>query len=86
MPELDNKLPMYLDGVLADTQGVPQLDGLVARTRHNLSVISGEGNAQNILGVADKATGGESAEEKETCVSRRYFYCPSTCWAWKQSR
>ena len=58
---------MYLDGVLADTQGVPQLDGLVARTGHNLPVISGEGNAENILGVADKATGGEAAGQgKET--------------------
>ena len=61
---------MYLDGVLADTQGVPQLDGLVARTRHNLPVISGEGNAEHILGVADKAAGGEAAgqgRETRTC-------------------
>mmetsp|Transcript_11550 Transcript_11550/g.15603 ORF Transcript_11550/g.15603 Transcript_11550/m.15603 type:complete len:292 (+) Transcript_11550:257-1132(+) len=43
------------DGVLALTKGVPQLDGLVARTRDDLSVVSREGNREDILGVAHEA-------------------------------
>ena len=39
----------YGDGVLALAEGVPQLDGLVARSRHDLSVVGREGNAQHVL-------------------------------------
>ena len=45
------------DGVLAFTKGVPQLDGLVSRPRNDLSVVNGEGNGENVLGVADESSG-----------------------------
>lgn len=56
-------LHIYLDGVFADTKSVPELDGPVTRSRHNLAVVSREGHTQNVLGVSNKppsciATGG----------------------------
>lgn len=39
----------YLDGVLALGKGVPQLDGLVSAAGHDLTVVSREGNTQNVL-------------------------------------
>lgn len=65
---------VYLDGVFADTQGVPQLDALVTRTGHNLPVISGEGNAENIVGVATEAAGGHTAGrgEKKSKMSTHF--------------
>lgn len=75
MPELDNKRTTYLDGVLADAQGVPQLHRLVARTGHDLPVVSGEGDTQHILGVADEATGGEATGRGER---KKHAYQPHT--------
>ena len=46
------------DGVLAVTKGVPELDGAVARTGDDLTVVGGEGDGQNVVGVADEAAGG----------------------------
>ncbi len=46
------------DGVLAVTKGVPQLDGSVAGTRDNLSVVGREGDREDIVGVADKSSRG----------------------------
>lgn len=46
------------DGVLAVTEGVPQLDGAVARTRDDLAVVGGERDGEDVVGVADEATGG----------------------------
>jgi hypothetical protein len=51
---------LFFDGVLALTQGVPQLDGLISGGRDDLSVVSREGNAQDILVVTDEATSGGS--------------------------
>ena len=51
-------MAFVLDGVLAHSQGVPQLDGLVAGSRHDLPVVGREGNGEHILGVADKTSGG----------------------------
>lgn len=48
------------NGELAFTEGVPQFDGLVTRTRNNLSVISRESNAENILVVSAEDSGGFS--------------------------
>lgn len=48
----------FLKGVLALTENVPQLDGLVAGSRDNLTVVRGESNREHILGVANKAAGG----------------------------
>lgn len=47
-----------VDGVLALSQSVPQLDGLVARARDNLSVIGRESHRQNIVGVSLEAASG----------------------------
>lgn len=46
------------DGVLAVTEGVPELDRAVAGAGNDLSVVGGEGDGQNVVGVADKAAGG----------------------------
>lgn len=54
---LHEHLEVYLDGVLADSQGVPQLDGLVSGSRHDLTVVSRESHTQNILGVSNKTAG-----------------------------
>jgi len=51
---------LILDGELALSKGVPQLDGLITRSRNDLTVVSGEGNRQNVLGVSDEAAGGVS--------------------------
>lgn len=48
------------DGELAVSQGVPQLDGSVTRSRDNLAVVSGERDGQDVVGVADKGAGGVS--------------------------
>ena len=48
------------DGVLAVTERVPQLDGAVARAGHDLAVVGGEGDGQNVIGVADEAAGGDT--------------------------
>ena len=49
---------VLLDGVLALTERVPQLDRLVARARHDLAVVSREGNREHVVVVVDKAAGG----------------------------
>ncbi len=46
------------DGVLAVAKGVPQLDCPVARARNDLSVVGGEGDGEDIVGVTDKAACG----------------------------
>lgn len=51
-----------LDSVFADSQSVPQLDGLVPGARHNLAVVCRKCHAQNILGMTHKLTGGEAPE------------------------
>lgn len=40
---------IFLDGEFTFSQSVPQLDGLVTGTRDDLTVVSREGNGQNIL-------------------------------------
>jgi len=54
---------LFFDGVLALTQGVPQLDGLISGGGDDLSVVSRESNAQDVLGVTDEAAGGGSKVE-----------------------
>lgn len=50
-----------LDGVLAHSEGVPQLDGFIPRARHDLAIISREGYTQDIFGVTDKAASRRAA-------------------------
>lgn len=61
------------DGVLAVTEGVPQLDCPVARTRDDLAVVGGERDGQNVVGVADETAGGGAGgklPEAESLVPR----------------
>ena len=51
------------DGVLAVTEGVPELDGAVTRTGDNLAVVGGERDGQDVVGVADEAAGGGASGE-----------------------
>ena len=47
-----------LDGELALTDGVPDLEVLVSATGGNLSVIGGESDGENVSGVADESLDG----------------------------
>lgn len=51
------------DGELAVTEGVPQLDGAVARAGNDLAVVGGEGDGQNVVGVSDETAGGGAGRE-----------------------
>lgn len=51
------------DGVLAVTECVPELDGSVARAGDDLAVIGGEGDGEDVVGVADEAAGGDTGGE-----------------------
>jgi hypothetical protein len=56
------------DGVLAVAERVPELDGPVARAGDDLAVVGGEGDGEDVVGVADEAargdTGGQLPETK----------------------
>lgn len=55
------------DGELAVTEGVPELDGSVTGARHDLPVVGGEGDGENIVGVAyESASGGSGGKLPET--------------------
>lgn len=51
------------DGEFAVSESVPQLDCSIAGARNDLSVVCGEGNGEDIVGVADKGTGGVTGRE-----------------------
>lgn len=51
------------DGELAVTEGVPQLDGSVARTRDDLTVVGREGDGEDVVGVADESSSGGTGGE-----------------------
>ena len=42
----------------AVSQGVPQLDGAVTGSGDDLTVVGGERDGENVVGVADKSAGG----------------------------
>ena len=56
-------MALILDGVLALSQGVPQLDGLVSAGRHDLPVVSREGHGEDVLGVVLEPAGGLAGAE-----------------------
>lgn len=56
-------MSLISDGELAVTKGVPQLDGAITRSGDNLAVISREGNGEDIVGVANEGTGGNTGGE-----------------------
>jgi len=45
------------DSVLALSEGVPELDGLVTGSGHDLTIVDAEGNGQDILGVTHESAG-----------------------------
>lgn len=51
-----------LDGVLAHSQSVPQLDGFIPGARDDLTVIRRESYTQDIFGVANKAASRRATE------------------------
>lgn len=53
-------MALLVDGVLAVTEGVPQLDRAVARAGNNLAVVGGEGDGEDIVGVSNKSSGGSA--------------------------
>mmetsp|Transcript_713 Transcript_713/g.2117 ORF Transcript_713/g.2117 Transcript_713/m.2117 type:complete len:286 (-) Transcript_713:298-1155(-) len=62
---------LLTDGVLALAQRVPQLDRLVTAARHDLTVVSGEGDREDVLGVSDEAAGGVAGvqvPQPQSCV------------------
>ena len=46
------------DGKLAVTESVPELNGSIARSGDNLSVVGRKGNGKNIVGVSNEASCG----------------------------
>ena len=56
-------MAILLDVELALTEGVPQLDGLVAGSGDDLTVVGGEGDREDIVGVANEAAGGVAGVE-----------------------
>ena len=57
------RMALVSDGVFAVAEGVPQLDGTVAGSRNDLTVIGGEGDGEDVVVVANKATSGVSGGE-----------------------
>jgi len=51
------------DGELALSEGVPQADGSISRSRNDLSVVGGEGDAEDLFGVTLETAGGGSGLE-----------------------
>jgi len=62
------------DGKFAVTKSVPQLDGTIAGSGDNLSVVGGEGNGEDVVGVANKSScsrTGRKLPEAESLVPGR---------------
>jgi hypothetical protein len=49
---------LFGDGELAVAESVPELDGAVSRAGDDLSVVGGEGDGEDVVGVADESAGG----------------------------
>jgi len=54
---------VLLEGELALTKSVPELDKTITTARHDLTVISRESNGKNILAVADETTSADAVGE-----------------------
>lgn len=52
---------VFLDDEFALAKRVPQADGAVTRARDDLTIVGAEGNAQDVLLVANEASGGSSS-------------------------
>ena len=64
------RVTIILDVVFALSKGVPELDGLITRTRDDLTIVCTEADGEDVGGVADELTGSEtSVQVPETqCV------------------
>lgn len=65
-PHAADPVPMGLavgDGVLALAESVPELDRAVPRGRDDLTVVDGEGDGEDVLGVANESAGGDAGGE-----------------------
>ena len=51
------------DGELAVAEGVPQLDGAVAGAADDLAVVGGEGDREDVVGVAHETAGGQAGAQ-----------------------
>ena len=51
------------NGKLAVAQRVPQLDGAIAGAGDDLTVVGGERDGEDIVGVADETTGRHASSE-----------------------
>ncbi len=56
-------MTLVSDGELAVAEGIPQLDGAVARARDDLTVVGREGHGEDIVSVADEGTGSCAGRE-----------------------
>jgi hypothetical protein len=75
--EADARSPLGValvgDGVLAVTEGVPELDGSVARTGDDLAVVGREADGEDVVGVADESSSGGTGgklPETESLIPR----------------
>ena len=56
-------MPLFGDGELAVSQGIPELDSAIARAGNNLPIIGREGDGKDIVVVTNKALGGNTSGE-----------------------
>ena len=54
----------YVHGVLALGKSVPQLNSLIPRSGHDLTVVSRKSNGKDILGVRPELTSGSATENQ----------------------
>ncbi|KAK7960886.1 hypothetical protein PG988_012100 [Apiospora saccharicola] len=51
------------DGLLAVTEGIPQLDGMITRARNDLAVVGRKRDGENVVGMVNKSAGGDAGGE-----------------------
>lgn len=56
-------MALLSDGILAVTEGVPELDSAVTGAGNDLAVVGGERDGQDVVGVTDEAAGGDTSGE-----------------------
>ena len=80
---------MYLNGIFANTQGVPELDGLVPRSGYNLTVVCRESDTQHILRVSNKPSCCLSSVETTINSNQRHennHFCMCASWNWTEKK
>lgn len=56
-------MAILLNVELALAERVPELDGAVTRTRHDLTVVSRERDGEDVRGVTNESAGGQAGVE-----------------------